>query len=96
MEGKLYLVVDGKRSEAYEYASRGGMYRAFLWPVFSPDGTVLAFSTQVERGWALVVAKCKSDTFDQLWTPAFSPDSKKVAFGARKGRKLLWKVMDVE
>ena len=44
--------------------------------------------------WYIVVGNRKTGPFDQVWAPQFSPDGKKVAFGARKGADLWWKVVD--
>jgi Tol biopolymer transport system component len=45
--------------------------------------------------WFVVVGDRKLGPFDQVWDPKFSPDGKKVAFGALKGRDLWWRVVDV-
>ncbi len=53
----------------------------------------------MERGKYFVVIdgnKKKIEAFDWVGRPVFSPDGKKVAFGARKGRELWWKVIKVE
>jgi len=44
----------------------------------------------------VVVGDCIGDAFEQVGDPVFSPDGKKVAHGARKGRELWWKVMEVK
>jgi hypothetical protein len=45
----------------------------------------------------MVVADNKGEEFDDWYSaPFFSADGKKVAFGARKGRELWWKVREVK
>ena len=44
----------------------------------------------------VVVGELKLGEFDNVWDIRFSADGKKVAFGARIGRQLWWKVADVK
>ncbi|MGA3014696.1 MAG: WD40 repeat domain-containing protein, partial [Bacteroidales bacterium] len=65
---------------------------------FSPNGKSLAyvvkFEDQKSIEWIVVVNGKKSEPFDGILTRLFfDPDGSKVAFGALKGREILWKVI---
>jgi hypothetical protein len=46
-----------------------------------------------------VVGEQKGDAFDEIYIPhervSFNASGTKVAFGARKGSEIWWKIMDV-
>ena len=84
--GPAWIVVQGGKSEQYESAGR---------PVISAAGKI-AYAAKSNGKWFVVAGDAKSDEFDFAWDPSFSPDGKKVAFGARKGAELWWKVLDVK
>ena len=44
----------------------------------------------------IVVGNKEYEGVDYIETPIFSPDGKKLAFGAKRGRNLLWKVLTTE
>lgn len=74
-----------KKSSKRHYAKDGSSFRQVVHGLFRP----------VQWGWSDV--NQKSGAFDQVLTqPVFNADGTKVAFGARKGRELWWKVMDVD
>lgn len=84
-----WVVFDGEKfGEEFEFAS--------FSVVFSPTGKVVAHAAKVDGKWCIVAGKKKSPLFDSVGTPQFSRDGRKIAFGARKGRELWWKVMEVE
>jgi hypothetical protein len=74
------------------------------WPVtFSPDATKIAYIQWVDddlngrKGWRICAGDSVSEIFDFAGTTLhFSKDGRQLAFGARKGRDLLWKVLDVK
>lgn len=61
-------------------------------PRFSPDGKTVAFSDANH----VFVGMRKSSRYDQVGPLTFSPDGKRVLFGARRGRELLRVVLPVE
>ena len=66
-------------------------------PSWSPDSAKLAHAAQKDGKWYMVVAYRRGEAYDEVLTPPFwSPDGKMVAFGARKGPDLLWRVTTVE
>jgi Tol biopolymer transport system component len=84
-----WAVFDGEKfGEEFEFAS--------FMVVFSPTGKVVAHSAKVDGKWCIVAGKKRSPLFDAVTTPQFSADGRKIAFGARGGRELWWKVMDAE
>ena len=62
---------------------------------FSPNSKALAYVARTVTEKSMVVLNGrKSGVFDAVLTPLlFSPDSSKLAFGALRGREILWKVM---
>ena len=34
------------------------------------------------------------EPFDEVGPPVFDPDSERIAFGARKGRQVFWKLLE--
>ena len=62
-------------------------------PVFSRDGTNVAYAARNGNRWFLVVNGEKSAPFDYVFgQPTLSADGSKVAFGARSGNELWRKV----
>lgn len=77
-EGRRWFVVlDGRPLQAYESILPGT-------PVFSPDGTALAFGAKSHDGWRIVVHRNgKATEFKahrQTGRPAFSHDGRHVAY----------------
>lgn len=65
-------------------------------PVWSPKGNKVAFSASKDGKWYMVVHYRRQEAFDAVLTPPhFSEDGTKVAFGARKGPDLIWRVVPV-
>lgn len=64
-------------------------------PSFSPDGKTIAYMARTKGGVYMVAANAKSEVFDNIYLSIFSPDSRKIAFAARKGLELWWEVLDV-
>lgn len=65
-------------------------------PTFSPDGSRLACRVREADGWHVRVGEQKSAAHDEIGTLRFSRDGKKLAFGARSGRELWWRVLELE
>lgn len=65
-------------------------------PSFSPQGKALVYAAKKDRKWFVVVGEKKGQEFDFVWPPTFSLDGTRVAYGARKGRELWWKVLSLE
>ncbi len=62
-------------------------------PIFSASGELLAYRARDEDGWRIYAGEAKSEPYDEVGPPHFSGDGKKVAFGARSGRELWWRVL---
>lgn len=95
-----YVAVVGNRALVVKDRERvTGKYNAVGCPILSPDGKNLAYV--VHMGGELNVSKviagtAESEEFDSVQLHTFTPDGKKVVFGARKGQELWWKVMEVK
>lgn len=51
----------------------------------SPDGKRVAYGTVQDKKWFVVLDGIESGPYDEIGPPVFSPNSKHVAFEARKG-----------
>lgn len=81
----------------------GPEYDMVVSPVFSPDGSMIAYRARkgpMERAERFIVI-ADADTGkvikegpvgDEIWPPIWSEDGKAVGYGARIGRELWWKV----
>ncbi len=104
-EAHGYMVVDGRKQE--------GTPLPFSEPPpsWSPDGSCMAYrvttySVTGPTGQYVIAGDKKSEEFKYVTLPVFSPDGKKVAFGARKDYtdpktnqsvyELWWKVIDLK
>lgn len=66
-------------------------------PVWSPDSKKVAFSGQDQGKWFVEVNYRRGNDYDEVLTPpVYSADSKKCAYGVRRGPDLLWRVVPVE
>jgi hypothetical protein len=83
-DGKEFVVVSDRRGERFDHIG--------LDLIVRDDGTV-AYPAEANGTWRWVVNGKKGDAFDAVSGPVFSPDGKKLAYGARVGRKVFWKVM---
>jgi Tol biopolymer transport system component len=87
-EGRQCVVIRNKE---------GRIFRQIGSLAFSPEAQQFHYKALDEEvnGVRLIVGTKESEPFDKIWPPVFSPDGRKVAFGACKGNELWWKVMDV-
>lgn len=83
--GPAWIVVPGSASESFESAGR---------PVINAAGKI-AYAAKAGGRWFVVAGAARSEEFDFVWDPVFSADGTKIAFGARKGAELWWKVLEV-
>lgn len=64
--------------------------------VWSPDSKRVAYVGQNQGKWFVEVNYRRGDDYDEVLTaPVFSADSKKCAYGVRRGPDLVWKVVPV-
>ena len=83
------IVVNGKEGPAFDRA---------IGPVFSPDDKYLVYRARQDGKRFLVVADTSVGTirqhqaYDMVYPPVFTADGTSVAYGAKLGRELWWKV----
>ena len=83
------VVVDGHE---------GPVFDRVVTPVFSPDGTRLAYRARKDGKRFVVVADLAGATlkqhsaFEQVFPVLFTPDGKSIAYGVKDGRQLAWRV----
>jgi len=63
---------------------------------FSPDGKNLGYILVGDEDKSVGINGRSTQPFDDVRRLVFSHDGKKIAFGARAGNQLWWKVVDVE
>jgi hypothetical protein len=64
--------------------------------IFSPDGSKVAYVAEHADKQFVVVNDEEGPKFDSVDEPVFSPDSKRLAYGAQEGRRFWWKVMQAK
>lgn len=64
-------------------------------PTYGADGK-LAYTQLAKGRWYVMVGDRRSEGFDQVGPPVFSADGKQIAFGARQGRELWWRILAID
>jgi len=88
------MVVNGKEGPAFEKV---------LLPVFSPDGSHVAYRAKKDKQRFVVTMDAEGKKvkqhppYEAVWEPVFSPDGKFVAYGVGTlpVKELWWKVEPV-
>lgn len=81
-KGQFFAVMDGKRY--------GKTYDGIKDPVFSPDGSQLAFVTRNGDKHRVVVNNNNGTEYDMVVGPQFSPDNSRLIYRARQdGRRFV-------
>lgn len=76
---------------------RWGPFEGTVVDVVIPPGDgPPAFAVEEEGGWRIHWGDRASELFDELGSPVFDQEGERVAFGARIGRELWWKVLGPE
>ncbi len=83
---RVRVVVDGKPCEPFDLVG---------CPVFHPGGGVVAYAADDGGRQYVVVGDRKVEVIGRESDPVFSRDGRKVGYGARIGREIWWKVLDV-
>jgi hypothetical protein len=86
---KWFVVVNGREGKRYD---RIGYPKEGVWPfTFSSQGGHLAYIAAQGNTERVVVDDREEPAYDQILVPApvFSPDSKQVAYFARRGSKVI-------
>ncbi len=89
LRGKHAIVVlEGPWEEPGELAATSGPdFDQVGLPVFSPNGSTLAYAAKRGGKWFLVVGDKHGPRFDQVAHPVFSPDGSALAYAAKRGGK---------
>ena len=83
---KVRVVVNGKAGEPFTLVGR---------PVFDMEGRLAAYAADDGSRQYVVIGETKVPVEGRLTDPVFSPDGRKIGYGARLHRGLWWKVLDV-
>jgi Tol biopolymer transport system component len=63
---------------------------------FSPNGKDVTYCARNGKHWFVVVGQNVSPPYDRVWTPMFNAEGSKLAFAARAGRIIYWKVLSIK
>ncbi|MCA8980116.1 MAG: PD40 domain-containing protein [Planctomycetes bacterium] len=91
--GKVRVVQHDPRGKHEERGEEFLEVRDLVW---NSDSSKLAYCARTAEGWIVVCGAMHSSVFDEVGTPSFAPDDGKLLFGARVGRELWWKVLELE
>ena len=114
-KGKIYdeaANLTYSKDGSYAYAARTGKnwfivvngtegpeFDRVIEPLFSPDGTVLAYRARKDGKRFVVVADAKDGRiirqhppYEQVFQPVFTANGKAIGYGVKDGNKLIWKV----
>jgi hypothetical protein len=83
---RVRVVVDGKPGDAFSMVGS---------PLFSPDGKAVVYAADDGSRQYIVVGAQKVEVSGRESDPVFSSDGRKVGYGARLGREIWWKVLNV-
>jgi serine/threonine-protein kinase len=85
--GKCFAVVDGSPQGEFDQ----------VWNMkFSPDETRVAYCAELRGRKFVVCGQRRTPECDYVSNIQFSPDSRQIGYGARIGRGLWWKVLDLD
>ena len=92
---RVNLPEGGYKTRAVAFGKTGETFSTITGPVFSPTRPLIAYGATQERQKYVVIGDTKHETPNRVGEVVFSPDGRKVGYGARIGRELWWKVIDV-
>lgn len=93
-----YAARQGERWHLVVNGVAGPPFDRVVTPSFSPDGTLVAYRARQDGVRFVVVADASGKTLrqhaslEQVFPVAFTADGKSIAYGAKLGRQLLWRV----
>ena len=83
---RLRVVSEGSKGEAFGLVGK---------PVVSPTAPLVAYGAEEGGRKVVVIGDRKVETPNRISDVSFSPDGRFVGYGARIGRELWWKVIEV-
>ncbi len=90
--GKCSLCKAGRRGKAEVLIGDAEHIRH---PTFGPGGRTACARKRGDK-WHIVAGETESAAYDEVGPPVFEASGERVAFGARIGRELWWKVLAVK
>jgi WD40 repeat protein len=89
------LPAGGSKMRVVAFGKEGKSYGIVSGPAFSPNEALVAYGAEDEIRKFVVIGTREIETPDRAGDPVFSPDGRTVGYGARIGRELWWKVLNV-
>jgi len=85
----------GSKMRVVAFNTTGKSHGLVGRPMISPTEDIVTYGCDEGQAKFVVIGTRKVETPDRISDPVFSPDGRKVGYGARIGRELWWKVLDV-
>lgn len=92
-DGRAQLFTMDRRGKQHKEGEVCAAIRHVTW---SPDGKQVGRAVKQDGKWFVVCGKSRSEGHDEVGNLHFSKDGRRIAFGARRGRELWWRVLKIE
>lgn len=94
--GRCFVVLQDARGRETWRSEACSDARSLAFDPSDAKGARIAFAARSESGWSIVCGERRLGPFDEVGTPCFAPGGRSITFGARSGRELWQRRLDLE